>query len=158
MKNVHRNFFKEVAFIICVFFLQSCNTYEGDALSIDDETGTASSVPTPVIELPPENSGEPFASTTFFDLAQLDYMKAEYFISGTANAYINSNEFARLRLGISRPTSKEITVDFVLSEFNKEEKKLLPELIQTAADCCQVWLTSGIARAMSQFNKRKSDE
>jgi len=91
---MHRNFSKEFAFIVCIFFLQSCNTYEGDTLSIDDETGTAFSVPTPTIELPPENSGEPFASTTFFDLAQLGYMKAEYFISGTANAYINSNEFA----------------------------------------------------------------
>tara|TARA_R110000823_G_scaffold47903_7_gene121805 strand:- start:8965 stop:10488 length:1524 start_codon:yes stop_codon:yes gene_type:complete len=37
--------------------------------------------------------GEPVIVSTFFSLASLGYQRAEYFAAGTANAYVNRNEF-----------------------------------------------------------------
>lgn len=73
-------------------------------------------------------------------------------------ACLASQEFARLRLGIGRPQTKEETVDFVLSPFNKEEKKELPGLLEEAVRCCILWLSEGTAKAMNQFNKRKGND
>lgn len=73
-------------------------------------------------------------------------------------AHLASKEFARLRLGIGRPQSKEETVDFVLTNFSKEERKELPALLEEAVRCCAVWLTQGTAKAMNQFNQRKENE
>jgi hypothetical protein len=48
------------------------------------------SVPSPDIEGPVTGgSGAPFIASTTFDLAQVGYSEAEYFISGTATAYTN---------------------------------------------------------------------
>jgi len=66
-----------------------------------------------------------------------------------------TNKFARLRLGIGQPKRKEETVDFVLSEFDKEEKNGLEDFVEEAAGCCMAWLTKGTAKAMGQFNKSK---
>ena len=53
-------------------------------------TGTSAQVPSPSIEGPITNPGSPFVAATTFDLAQVGYEEAEYFISGTARAYVNS--------------------------------------------------------------------
>ena len=53
-------------------------------------TGTSAQVPSPSIDGPITNPGTPFAAATTFDLAQVGYEEAEYFISGTARAYVNS--------------------------------------------------------------------
>ena len=53
-------------------------------------TGTSAQVPSPSIEGPITNPGTPFVAATTFDLAQVGYEEAEYFISGTARAYVNS--------------------------------------------------------------------
>ncbi|HEX9348539.1 MAG TPA: alpha/beta hydrolase domain-containing protein, partial [Gemmatimonadales bacterium] len=45
-------------------------------------------LPTPTIEGPITSPGSPFLpSSTSFNLAQVGYAQAEYFISGTAGAY-----------------------------------------------------------------------
>jgi len=53
-------------------------------------TGTSAQVPSPSIEGPITNPGTPFVAATTFDLAQVGYEEAEYFISGTARAYVNN--------------------------------------------------------------------
>ena len=72
-------------------------------------------------------------------------------------ALLNSNEFPRLRMGIGKPGHRDLNVDYVLSEFTKEEQKQLEDFISEAAQCCGVWLKEGIAKAMDQFNKRKEN-
>jgi hypothetical protein len=53
-------------------------------------TAAAAQVPTPTLEGPVTGgTGEPFIAATTFDLATVGYTQAEYFISGTANAYTN---------------------------------------------------------------------
>ena len=46
-----------------------------------------------------------------------------------------SMEFARLRGGIGRPQERKETVDFVLDQFNGQEKKVLQNHLKTAVDC-----------------------
>ena len=53
-------------------------------------TSTSAQVPSPSIEGPITNPGTPFVAATTFDLAQVGYEEAEYFISGMARAYVNS--------------------------------------------------------------------
>lgn len=70
---------------------------------------------------------------------------------------LNSKNFARLRMGIGRPMSEDGNVDYVLGEFDKQEQKELPEFLDTATQCCDVWLKEGIEKAMDQFNQRKEN-
>lgn len=74
------------------------------------------------------------------------------------SGHLHTKEFTRLRLGVGSPEGKEGMVDFVLSEFSSQEKKELESIISRAADCCRMWLTDGIAKTMSHFNKRKDDD
>lgn len=48
------------------------------------------SVPSPILEGPVTGgAGAPFIAATVFDLAQVGYEQAEYFMSGTATSYVN---------------------------------------------------------------------
>jgi peptidyl-tRNA hydrolase, PTH1 family len=71
---------------------------------------------------------------------------------------LGTTEFARLRIGIGRPNGPSGTVDFVLDQFTAPEKKQLPRIIDTAVECCRVWMARGVDEAMSQFNQRKNNE
>lgn len=56
-----------------------------------DPTATAtSSVPNPLLEGPVTGgSGAPFVQGTLFDLGEVGYQQAEYFVTGTASAFVN---------------------------------------------------------------------
>ena len=69
--------------------------------------------------------------------------------------YIDGQEFARLRVGIGRPPSKEDTSDFVLSSFTRKEKTELRQTLELASQCCVVWAREGLAKAMNMFNSKK---
>jgi PTH1 family peptidyl-tRNA hydrolase len=64
-------------------------------------------------------------------------------------ASLGTNEFNRLRVGISRGGE---TVDHVLATFRPGERDLATEAIATAADAAELWLTDGIEAAMNAFN------
>jgi PTH1 family peptidyl-tRNA hydrolase len=68
---------------------------------------------------------------------------------------LGTNEFARLRIGIGRPTSGS-TVSYVLSRFRREEEERVPEIVQLAADAAICWATDGLDAAMNQFNRREA--
>ena len=60
----------------------------------------AAEVPSPIIEGPVTGGGEPFIASTTFDLAEVGYEQAEYFISGTASGFDfpqSPAEFAMIR-------------------------------------------------------------
>lgn len=66
-------------------------------------------------------------------------------------------DFVRLRFGIGRPTtdsSQEDVVEYVLSDFDPQEREQLPELVDKAASASQIWAEKGLATAMNQFNRR----
>ncbi len=70
---------------------------------------------------------------------------------------LGTDDFARLRLGVGHPGSKEKVVQFVLEDFSKDESKNLDGFIDQAADCCLQWIENGINKAMSDYNKRKKE-
>jgi peptidyl-tRNA hydrolase, PTH1 family len=46
--------------------------------------------------------------------------------------HLNTNEFQRLKIGISRPSKDRQAADYVLAPFDKEEERVLPEIIEDA--------------------------
>ena len=66
---------------------------------------------------------------------------------------LESRDFARIRFGIGRPPEDGDPVAYVLAPFSQEEEEALPDLIQTAVDCLESVLRSGVTAAMNQFNR-----
>ena len=64
---------------------------------------------------------------------------------------LGSEEFARLRVGIGRPSGN--AVSHVLERFSPEERKHLPGVIRAAADAALVALRDGVPVAMNDFNR-----
>lgn len=67
--------------------------------------------------------------------------------------HLNTTDFARLRIGISRPSNAS-TVPYVLSHFTSEEQTSLPDIIDKSADAALLWLREGIIVAMNEHNRR----
>ncbi|WP_423128112.1 aminoacyl-tRNA hydrolase [Gaoshiqia sp. Z1-71] len=68
---------------------------------------------------------------------------------------IGRNDYARLRFGIGDNFSRGQQVDYVLSEWSKEEEAELPEKLDTCIQIIQSYGTIGVERTMNEFNKRK---
>ncbi|MBF0297519.1 MAG: aminoacyl-tRNA hydrolase [Oligoflexia bacterium] len=66
---------------------------------------------------------------------------------------IGSNEFHRLRIGISRPAKGDVS-NWVLSSFSKEEQKSLDTYFTKAAEGLVLCLEEGIGKASSFYNKK----
>ena len=69
-------------------------------------------------------------------------------------ATLGSEEFPRLRIGIGSDFPKGKQSDYVLSRWNEEEEKLLPERIEKAVNLIKSFITSGVERTMNDHNNR----
>jgi len=67
---------------------------------------------------------------------------------------LGTGEFCRLRIGIGRPPENMDPVDFVLSNFAKEESKDLKPVISRASDAVSVFIECGLQKTMNLFNRR----
>ena len=72
---------------------------------------------------------------------------------------IGTRDFIRIKIGIGRPDSndghscdEEDIVDFVLSNFNSDEKKQLEPSISKVSDALRCLITEGLEAAMNRFN------
>jgi PTH1 family peptidyl-tRNA hydrolase len=68
---------------------------------------------------------------------------------------LGRNDYARLRFGIGDSFHPGFQVDYVLSNWSKQEEKELPEKIDTCIEIIQGFGTIGLDRTMNVFNKRK---
>ncbi len=68
-------------------------------------------------------------------------------------AILNTTEYPRLRIGISRPDQKGVQVDYVLGEWSEEEKKTLDSIISKSCDATKRFVSLGISLAMNEVNK-----
>jgi PTH1 family peptidyl-tRNA hydrolase len=68
---------------------------------------------------------------------------------------LQSEEFARLRLGVGPPRGE--VVEFVLSEFSRQERPTAAEAVVRAAEAVRCWVTAGIEEAMNRFNRKKGE-
>lgn len=66
--------------------------------------------------------------------------------------HLDSQDFPRLRIGIGKPADDAIS--HVLSEFTPEERVVIDESIEKAADALETLITDGIETAMNKFNMR----
>lgn len=69
-------------------------------------------------------------------------------------AYLDSRDFYRFRLGISRPDHPDIT-SYVLGEFTDEQQAILPVYLQEAARILEQCLIAGFDEALEQYKKKK---
>ncbi|HZC79775.1 MAG TPA: aminoacyl-tRNA hydrolase [Ktedonobacterales bacterium] len=67
--------------------------------------------------------------------------------------HLSSSAFARIKIGIGRPTSGRMeNIDFLLSAPHGDERLTLQAACESAADCALCWVTAGVQEAMNTFN------
>lgn len=65
---------------------------------------------------------------------------------------LGTQDFARVRLGISRPPGQMDPVDYVLEKFLPNEEKLRDIVIKEAVEAIQVFVREGLSMAMNKYN------
>jgi Alpha/beta hydrolase domain len=96
-------FIRAGLFLSLYAVLSACSSGSNNSNNNDNATqastlgvpgaGNASTVSVPAAMIKGPIAGAPVLVSTFFSLAALGYEQAEFFVSGTANAYTNVNEF-----------------------------------------------------------------
>src|SRR3954447_9466296 len=66
--------------------------------------------------------------------------------------HLHSDAFLRVRIGVSKPVSKERGADHVLNKFGKRERTEIEVTIERAADAVEAIVRDGIAVAMNAYN------
>lgn len=65
---------------------------------------------------------------------------------------LGTQDFPRMRLGISRPPGQMDPVDYVLKDFLPSETELQKIVLRTAVEASQMFITQGLTRTMNQYN------
>lgn len=65
---------------------------------------------------------------------------------------LGTQDFPRLRIGIDRPPGRMDAAAYVLQNFNPGEVETLPLILDRAADAVLLFITQGLAAAMTKFN------
>jgi peptidyl-tRNA hydrolase, PTH1 family len=65
---------------------------------------------------------------------------------------LGTRDYLRVRVGIGRPPGRMDAADYVLHDFSAAERKLLPEVLERAADAAEALLRSGLAAAQTEFH------
>ena len=65
---------------------------------------------------------------------------------------VGSEQFARLKLGISRPPPNRDPADWVLSRWAENEQTTLEELTRLGAAAALKWVSAGLAEAQAAYN------
>jgi peptidyl-tRNA hydrolase, PTH1 family len=67
-------------------------------------------------------------------------------------AATGTGDFTRVRIGIGRPPGRQNAADFVLRDFAGDERAILPNLLDEAADATQLIATEGLTAAQLKFH------
>ena len=65
---------------------------------------------------------------------------------------LNSENFARIRIGIGRPVGEYDRIDYVIGQIDGEEKKILEEGQAEAVEAIKYWIKNGIDNTMNTYN------
>jgi PTH1 family peptidyl-tRNA hydrolase len=80
---------------------------------------------------------------------------------GSIIKYLKTEEFLRIRIGISpatpagkikKPKGEEAMLKFLLGEFKKQELEILKKLSKTVAEAVETFFTEGKDKAMTLYN------
>jgi PTH1 family peptidyl-tRNA hydrolase len=70
---------------------------------------------------------------------------------------LRTQEFMRVRIGVSRPLERDQMVDYVLDRFTPDERERLGVVIPRAADAVVALVRNGLDSAMSEYNRAPDD-
>jgi PTH1 family peptidyl-tRNA hydrolase len=70
---------------------------------------------------------------------------------------LRTQEFMRVRIGVSRPLQRDLMVDYVLDRFTPDERERLGVVIPRAADAVVALVRNGLDSAMSEYNRAPDD-
>jgi len=62
-------------------------------------------------------------------------------------------DFLRVRIGIGKPETTDETIDYVLSDFSKDQAKEIERAIERAADATEMLIASNFERAAEIYNR-----
>ena len=65
---------------------------------------------------------------------------------------MGTSQFARLRIGVGRPTTPQPVEAFVLSPMGAETKSTLEEVVRLAVRACELFVSKGLEHAMAEAN------
>jgi PTH1 family peptidyl-tRNA hydrolase len=66
--------------------------------------------------------------------------------------HLGTQDFARIKMGVSRPPGKMDPAAYVLQPFSKDDAILAQQVREKTADAIELWLNEGIEVAMTAFN------
>ena len=67
---------------------------------------------------------------------------------------LRRQDYARLRIGVGpAPAGLDDLADYVLAEFDREERATLEDLLPPMAEAVECWVEEGVERAMTRFNR-----
>ncbi len=69
--------------------------------------------------------------------------------------HLDTRNFPRLRIGVGHPNGADLA-DYVLSPFDADEEKILPNIFNHTADVLDHWILEGTQKAMTFANTKKS--
>lgn len=70
----------------------------------------------------------------------------------SVSQHLGTNDYARVRIGVGKPQSKEQGADHVLSSIPAAERKELDVAVEVAVDAIERIVSVGIEAAMQEFN------
>ena len=68
--------------------------------------------------------------------------------------HLHTDAFARVRIGVGKPPSKDRGADHVLKRVSKADRAELDVVVQEAADAVEAVVADGVAAAMTTYNAR----
>jgi PTH1 family peptidyl-tRNA hydrolase len=72
----------------------------------------------------------------------------------SVSAHLHTDDYARVRIGVGKPRSKEHGADHVLGAIPRDERRLLDLSLETAADAVELIVSRSLDAAMQEFNSR----
>ena len=65
---------------------------------------------------------------------------------------LNSDRFARIRLGVGLPAEGQPSEDYVLKNFDSSEKTVIADMLETASRALETLICEGVTAAQNNFN------
>jgi PTH1 family peptidyl-tRNA hydrolase len=70
---------------------------------------------------------------------------------------LRTQDFLRVRIGVSRPVERDQMIDYVLDRFTPEERERLAPVLSRAVDAVMTLVKDGLDKAMTEYNRAPDD-
>lgn len=67
--------------------------------------------------------------------------------------HLGTEEFKRIRIGISRPNNKMKVIDYVLGKFSEDDMHSIQKAVEDSASACEKWIHTPFLEVMNEFNR-----